>query len=176
MCLMATSRFLTVSEIGDMVEGYEPGRGDDAHEAFRRMFERDKQYLRDLGIPLETGQDGYGDEVGYRIRRDDYALPEIRLSPDEAAALALAARLWSTASLAAPAASALRKLAAGGAATSPVLGMRADGGGGAASPAPAELLGLAELEPRVDATEAAFEPCLAAVQARQAIRFPYRKP
>jgi proteasome accessory factor C len=175
MCLMATSRFLTVSEIGDMVEGYEPGHDDDGHEAFRRMFERDKQYLRDLGIPLETGQDGFGDEVGYRIRRDDYALPEIRLSPDEAAALALAARLWSTASLAAPAASALRKLAAGGAATGPQLGGRG-GGDLAAGPGPAELFGLDGLEPRVDATEAAFEPCLSAVQERRAIRFPYRKP
>ncbi|WP_368411112.1 helix-turn-helix transcriptional regulator [Pseudofrankia inefficax] len=173
---MATSRFLTVSEIGDMVEGYEPGHDDDAHEAFRRMFERDKQYLRDLGIPLETGQDGYGDEVGYRIRRDDYALPEIRLSPDEAAALALAARLWSTASLAAPAASALRKLSAGGAATSPGLGTRATGDGTAPGPGPAELFGLDGLEPRVDAAEPAFEPCLAALQERRAIRFPYRKP
>jgi len=199
MCLMATSRFLTVSEIGDMVEGYEPGNGGDEHEAFRRMFERDKQYLRDLGIPLETGADSYNDEVGYRIRRDDYALPEIRLSPDEAAALALAAQLWSTASLAAPAASALRKLAAGGAQTSPGLGLGARAGAGAdrgaaalagraggtgtgtgtgtgGAPGPAELLGLDGLEPRVDTAEAAFEPCLAAVQERRAVRFPYRKP
>ncbi|OHV50364.1 WYL domain-containing protein [Pseudofrankia sp. BMG5.36] len=179
MCLMATSRFLTVSEIGDMVEGYEPGRDGDEHEAFRRMFERDKQYLRDLGIPLETGSDSYGDEVGYRIRRDDYALPEIRLTPDEAAALALATRLWSTASLAAPAASALRKLAAGGAATSPGLGPGPPGEAPArpaGAPGPAELFGLDGLEPRVDAAEAAFEPCLAAVQERRAVRFPYRKP
>jgi len=177
MCLMATSRFLTVSEIGDMVDGYEPGRDGDEHEAFRRMFERDKQYLRDLGIPLETGADSYGDEVGYRIRRDDYALPEIRLTRDEAAALALATRLWSTASLAAPAASALRKLSAGGAATSPALG---PGGtvvaAAGAAPGPAELFGLDGLEPRVDTAEAAFEPCLAAVQERRAVRFPYRKP
>ncbi|WP_307875445.1 helix-turn-helix transcriptional regulator [Frankia nepalensis] len=176
MCLMATSRFLTVSEIGDMVEGYEPGHGGDEHEAFRRMFERDKQYLRDLGIPLETGADSFGDEVGYRIRRDDYALPEILLSPDEAAALALAARLWSTASLAAPAASALRKLAAGGATTSPPPGAPGRAAASAVAPGPAELFGLDGLEPRVDAAEPAFEPCLAAVQARQAVRFPYRKP
>lgn len=178
MCLMATSRFLTVSEIGDMVEGYEPGRDADEQEAFRRMFERDKQYLRDLGIPLETGTDSFGDEVGYRIRRDDYALPEIRLNRDEAAALALASQLWSSASLASSAASALRKLAAagaGGAGHGAAAGRAADGGTDADA-APAELLGLAGLEPRVDATEPAFEPCLAAVQAGQAIKFPYRKP
>jgi predicted DNA-binding transcriptional regulator YafY len=164
MCLMATSRFLTVAEIGEMVEGYEPGESDDEQEAFRRMFERDKQHLRELGIPLETGSESaFSDEVGYRIRRSAYALPEISLDADEAAALALASTLWSNASLAAPAASALRKLVAGGAA--PFDGEL----GGPALP------GLDALEPRVGATEAAFEPTLAAVQQGRAIKFPYRK-
>src|SRR5262249_55974345 len=163
-CLMATSRFLTVSEIGDMVEGYEPGRDGDEHEAFRRMFERDKQYLRDLGIPLETGADSYGDEVGYRIRRNADALPEIRLSPD-AAGRARAGRGGAAARGGAPAAGARRRPAAGGAAPSPALGPGPGGdtpGGAAGTLGPAELFGLDGLEPRVDATEAAFEPCLAA--------------
>ncbi|AEH09621.1 transcriptional regulator-like protein [Candidatus Protofrankia datiscae] len=155
MCLMATSRFLTVSEIGELVEGYTPGDTADEQEAFRRMFERDKQYLRDIGIPLETGSDSYwSDEVGYRIRRGDYALPEISLDPDEAAALGLAAQLWSSRALADASASALRKLAAGGIRTLP---------------------GPDGLEPRVATTEPAFAPCLAAVQAGRAVRFPYRK-
>ncbi len=159
MCLMATSRFITVSQLGELVEGYEPGVTEEEQEAFRRMFERDKAYLREIGIPLETGTDSaFSDEVGYRIRRGDYALPDIALAPDEAAALALAGALWSTTALAGPAASALRKLAAGGAAVG-------DGGLGA----------LDGFEPRVDATDPAFEPCLAAVQAGRAIRFPYRK-
>src|SRR5688572_7789257 len=103
MCLMATSRFLTVSQIGEMVEGYEPGESEDSQEAFRRMFERDKQNLRELGIPVETGTDSaFSDELGYRIRRGDYALAEISLDPDEFAALALAASLWSSETLAAP--------------------------------------------------------------------------
>jgi proteasome accessory factor B/proteasome accessory factor C len=161
MCLMATSRFLTVADIGEMVEGYDPGVDEDGREAFRRMFERDKQYLRDLGIPLETGADStLGDDVGYRIRRSDYALPEISLGADEAAALALAANLWSTSTLAAPAASAVRKLVAGGA---------ADGAGAV----PDDLGGF---EPRVGAAEPAFDAALAAVQKGQAVRFPYRKP
>ncbi len=156
MCLMATSRFLSVAEIGDLVDGYTPGSNADEQEAFRRMFERDKQYLRDLGIPLETGSDSFfSDEVGYRIQRSDYALPEISLDPDEAAALALAAQLWSSTSLAAASASALRKLAAVGTRTRP---------------------GPEGLEPRVGTAEPAFAPCLAAVQAGQAVRFPYRKP
>ncbi|ABD11972.1 transcriptional regulator [Frankia casuarinae] len=159
MCLMATSRFLTVSQIGELVEGYEPGRTEEEQDAFRRMFERDKAYLREIGIPLETGADSaFSNETGYRIRRGDYALPDIALEPDEAAALAVAGSLWSSTALAGPAASALRKLAAGGAAVS---------GGG---------LGVLDgFEPRVDATEPAFEQCLAAVQAGRTIRFPYRK-
>jgi predicted DNA-binding transcriptional regulator YafY len=156
MCLMATSRFLSVAEIGTLVDGYAPGDTAESEAAFRRMFERDKDDLRELGIPLETGSNSpWDDEPGYRIRRSDYALPEISLDPDEAAALGLAARLWSSASLADATASALRKLAAGGADTRPA----PDG-----------------LAPRVDATEPAFEPCLAAVREGRAVRFPYRRP
>ncbi|OHV39427.1 WYL domain-containing protein [Parafrankia colletiae] len=172
MCLMATSRFLTVSQIGEMVEGYEPGESEDSQEAFRRMFERDKQYLRELGIPVEVGSDSaFSDEQGYRIPRGDYALGEIALDPDEFAVLALAASLWSTETLAAPAASALRKLAAAGAPVRPV----ALGG-----PDPLVVSSGAEgfdgFEPRVDATEPAFEAALAAVQAGREVCFPYRRP
>ena len=41
-------------------------------EAFDRMFERDKDDLRALGIPLETGpvDKFFEDEQGYRIKRD----------------------------------------------------------------------------------------------------------
>ena len=40
-------------------------------EAFERMFERDKDELREIGIPLETGGNDawFEDEVGYRIDR-----------------------------------------------------------------------------------------------------------
>lgn len=175
MCLMATSRFLTVSQIGEMVEGYDPGESEEAQEAYRRMFERDKQYLRELGIPVETGQDSaFSDELGYRIRRGDYALGEISLDPDEFAALALAASLWSSATLAAPAASALRKLAAAGAPVRP-----AGLGGADLLAGPSSALGpggFEGFEPRVDTAEPAFEAALAAVQAGRVVRFPYRRP
>jgi proteasome accessory factor B len=79
------------------------------------MFERDKEDLRDLGIPLETGSlSAFDDEPGYRIPRNDYALPDITLEPDEAAAFVLAARMWSSAALGASATRALRKLEAAG--------------------------------------------------------------
>ena len=53
-------------------------------------------------------------ELGYRIDKREYALPEISFEPDEVAALSLAARTWTRASLAGPAATALRKLRAAG--------------------------------------------------------------
>ena len=55
-------------------------------DAFEKTFERDKEELRSLGVPIEVGQmDAYfDDEPGYRIRADEFALPEISLESDEA--------------------------------------------------------------------------------------------
>jgi predicted DNA-binding transcriptional regulator YafY len=156
LCLMATSRYLSVREIADLVEGYEPAGTPEAEVAFRRMFERDKEELRELGVPLETGTPrSYDEEVGYRIPRRDYALPDLHLDADEAAALGLAVRLWSSASLATSSAGAMRKLRAAG------IDLQA---------APAGL------EPRVDVTEPAFDPCLAAVREGRVVQFRYRRP
>ena len=54
-------------------------------------FERDKETLRELGIPIrvETA-DGFGSEQAYRIHPDDYYLPELELTEDELAALHVA--------------------------------------------------------------------------------------
>lgn len=156
ICLMATPRLLSVDEIADLVPGYTRDGTPDGETAFRRMFERDKAELRELGIPVETGSaSGWDDDLGYRIPRRDYALPDLHFTPDEAAALGLAARLWSSAALADPSASAIRKLQAAG-----------------IEPLPPPT----GLEPRVEATEAAFEPCLAAVTEGRAITFGYRRP
>src|SRR3954464_3118333 len=162
---MATSRYLSVREIADLVEGYEPGESSESEVAFRRMFERDKEALRELGVPLEAGTPrSYDDEIGYRIPKRDYALPDLHLDADEAAALGLAARLWSSASLAPPSAGAPPPPAGAGA----LRRLRAAG---------IDLQEVpAGLEPRVDVTEPAFEPCLAAVRGGRAVRFAYRRP
>jgi predicted DNA-binding transcriptional regulator YafY len=151
ICLLHTRRHLSVQEIRSAVPGYEQG----SEEAFRRMFERDKEELRDLGIPLETGSDtaAHDDELGYRIARRDYELPPISLDPDEAAALGLAARLWQSAPLAGATGTALLKLRAAGVDAPEATGA---------------------LEPRVGANEPAFEACLAAVTEGRALRFGYR--
>jgi predicted DNA-binding transcriptional regulator YafY len=151
ICLLATRRYLTVQQIRAAVPGYD----QDTEEAFRRMFERDKEELRDLGVPLETGtsSSAHDDEIGYRIARRDYELPEVVLTADEAAALGLAARLWQSAPLAGATGSALLKLRAAG-----------------VEPA----AGPSVLEPRIAATEPAFGACLAAVRDGRAVRFSYR--
>ncbi len=153
ICLLATRRFLSVQQIRRSVPGYDSGN----EEAFRRMFERDKEELRELGIPLETGTDSsvHDDEPGYRIARRDYELPEVVLEPDEAAALGLAARLWQSAPLAGATGSALLKLQAAGIDVQPVRGA---------------------LEPRVTAGEPAFAGALSAVRDARPVRFDYRTP
>ncbi|HET9188393.1 MAG TPA: WYL domain-containing protein, partial [Acidothermaceae bacterium] len=111
ICLLATRRYLSAEQIRRTVAGYE----DLGDEAFKRKFERDKEDLRDLGIPLETGTDStFDDEPGYRIRRDDYSLPEIKFEPAELAVLGVAARTWQHASLGGSASEALLKLRAAG--------------------------------------------------------------
>src|SRR3954452_4240359 len=92
ICLLSTRQFLTAERIRDAVPGYEAADGSRAtDEEFKRMFERDKSELRDLGIPLETGRNSWWEtEDGYRISRREYELPPIEFTADEAAAVGLA--------------------------------------------------------------------------------------
>jgi len=84
ICLLATSRYLTKAQIRRSVPQYADCESDDA---FERMFERDKDELREMGVPLETGSlhPWPDDEFGYRIDRNRYALPEVSFAPDETA-------------------------------------------------------------------------------------------
>jgi predicted DNA-binding transcriptional regulator YafY len=59
-------------------------------EANRRAFERDKEILRGMGVPITMETIGDGGEVGYRVRPEDYCLPDLGLTADEAAALRVA--------------------------------------------------------------------------------------
>ncbi|WP_020108993.1 YafY family protein [Nocardia sp. 348MFTsu5.1] len=112
ICLLSTSQYLSADHIRSSVIGYQDSKST---EAFNRMFERDKNELRDLGIPVETGRtSGFTVVDGYRINRSEYELPDISLDPDEAAAVALAAALWDSPELAASSHSALMKLRAAG--------------------------------------------------------------
>jgi proteasome accessory factor B len=153
LCLLYTRRPLPKSKIRDIVPQYGTAASD---EAFDRMFERDKDELRELGIPLVTEDIGsvWEDEQGYRIDRREYALPDISFEPDELAVLGLASRTWAHASLAGPAAQALRKLEAAG------IERDAD-----------SLVGI---EPRLGTREPAFDAVKNAVVAQQTVEFGYR--
>jgi proteasome accessory factor B len=90
------------------------GYDDEASpEALEKRFDRDKAELRGLGVPIVYEPlDEHGHE-GYRIPREQYFLPEIRLGVEEAAALAVVQRYAQNATadpLARPLASALRKV------------------------------------------------------------------
>lgn len=112
ICLLMTKRFLSREQIRDAVEGYR-GLSD---AAFERTFERDKDDLRAMGVPLETRSNNafFEDEVGYRIVRSDFELPPVDFDPAEITALGLASRVWEQASLAGEAVSAVAKLRAAG--------------------------------------------------------------
>lgn len=154
IALLNSPRFRTAGWIRERVAGY----GDQpTEEAFFRTFERDKSELRDLGIPLQTPDDGTD---GYRIPPGEFALPQLTFTPAETAALGLAARLWETTALAGPGSNAIRKIR-DAAATDP----------DAAQQVQAATL----LQPRVRTGDPAFSPIYAAVRAGRAVQFDYRK-
>ncbi|WP_245840737.1 helix-turn-helix transcriptional regulator [Propionicimonas paludicola] len=152
ICLLLARRFVEKSQIREVVEGYH----DLSDAAFERTFERDKDELRAMGVPVETGSNSalFPDEIGYRIRRKDFELPPIGFTQTETAALGLAATVWESATQAEQAVSALAKLRAGG-----------------VDPDPERLAGLA---PSIGAREPAFAPIWAAVAERVAVRFSYK--
>ena len=78
--------------------------------AFERMFERDKDELRSMGIPVETVVDASGEVRGYRIPQEDYALQDLDLNLAERAAVVVGSQVWGQALIAPLAGSALRKL------------------------------------------------------------------
>jgi proteasome accessory factor B len=85
--LLDTRRPLTLEELAERVEPKYP----EDKAARRRQFERDKETLRELGVPITVeSPDGFGAEQAYRIRPDDYYLPELALTDAELAALHVA--------------------------------------------------------------------------------------
>lgn len=153
IALVNTAGRLTKEQVRSTVAGYSDAPSGDA---FERMFERDKDALRELGIPIITvAGSGHSDDIGYRVDQEAYALPPVELTAGELGVLSLAAGFWQDKSLRTDAERALTKLRAVGSA-----------------PVSTDL--VAGLAPRVRAAGAAFGPLLDAVQARRPVRFTYR--
>ena len=152
ICLLVSGRFVPKSRIREVVEGYH----DLSDAAFERTFERDKDELRALGVPIEVGSFDplFDDEPGYRILPSEFELPPIDLDPEEAAVVGVAARVWQHASMAESTHSALAKLRAAG--------------------IEPDTSQLADLQPSVQASEPAFEALWNAVITRTRVSFTYR--
>src|SRR5262245_31438986 len=87
--LLSSHAAVPFSRIKGRVSGYD----DDASpEALEKRFDRDKAELRALGVPIVYDPLDDRGEEGYRIPREQYFLPEVRLSVTEAAALAVVQR------------------------------------------------------------------------------------
>lgn len=153
IALVNTSAAMTKQQVRSSVHGYD---GAPSTEAFERMFERDKDTLRALGVPIVTVEgSGHSEDVGYRIDNEAYALPPVDLTPAELGVVALAAQLWSDKTLRTDMSRAMTKLAAAGA---------ADAAGDA----------VAGLAPRLRAAGDAYGPLLEAVSERRVVTFRYR--
>ncbi len=149
--LLVQRRFVAKDRIREILY---PGSGTDA---FEKMFERDKDELRSLGVPIEVGQmDAYfDDEPGYRIRPDAFALPDISLEADEASVLGVAVKVWEHARLAEATSDAVRKLTAAG--------------------VPVDESRLDLVQPRLIADEPAFDVFWEATLERTPVAFDYRR-
>ena len=158
IALLSTRNYIPAERIRRVVAGYADSPSD---EAFSRMFERDKNELRDLGIPLETGRVSRLDSTeGYRINREAYALPDIELTADEAAAVAVAVQLWQSPELITATQGALLKLRAAG--------VDVDAADSSVSITSGAAL------PGIRGSESILGILLSAIDSGQVVRFPHR--
>jgi len=150
IALLATKRYITKSEIFRTVDGYEGT--DDSKE---RMFERDKDDLRNLGIEIEVGTFDplFEDESGYRIKPENYQFQLGEVNAQEITLLSLAAEAWRGASMGPSALSALNKLHA--------IGIESD----------TEL--LLDLAPAIIAQDANLTIAISAITSKTVLSFVY---
>lgn len=161
VALMATEQGLTKDTILSSVSGYREQTGaGSSKDALEKMFERDKENLRGLGVPIETIGD-YADpddlrEARYRVPSAEYELPaDIEFTPAELAVLTLAGGVWSERSMSSGARAGLRKIRS--------LGIDVD----------EPILGFA---PRITLREPSFAPLQRAIEQTRVVEFDYLKP
>jgi proteasome accessory factor B len=167
LALIASRHGLTKDQILSTVYGYAPGyvsgssrAAVQANASLDRMFERDKDAVREMGVIIEmlTQLDDIEDNKiqRYRISEEAYELPaDLRFSPREMALLELAASAWREGSLSAESRHALTKLIS--------LGVSAD----------SQLLGVA---PRIRTDDRAFDALQEIQNASGIAVFSYIKP
>lgn len=161
LALLATETGLTKADILSSVQGYRQRyRAGGGNASLERQFERDKEDIRDLGVPLESielpADQGAVQYTRYRIPKGEYDLPaDVTFTPQEIALLDLAALAWREGSLSGESRRALLKLRS--------LGIESE----------EPLIGFA---PRLRARDAAFDPLREAIERRRVVTFGYLKP
>jgi len=105
--LLSSKRFLTKNEIFRSIAGY-----SGSPETMERMFERDKDELRSMGIEIEVGQLDplFEDELGYLIKGSDFQIQPNDFTKDELLLMTLAANVWKESAFADISKKALMKL------------------------------------------------------------------
>jgi len=161
LALVATESGLTKADILANVQGYRQRYTlSGSNESLERQFERDKDDIRELGIPLETiappDDSGSNHLLRYRIPKGLYDLPaDVTFTPGEVSLLKLAGTVWREGSLSKESRRALMKLDS--------LGIE-----------PSEpVLGYA---PLLRTKDQSFDPLSKALDRLQVVAFLYLKP
>lgn len=157
-CLMASPRVgLSKQDLYRAVAGYQGAESESARD---RMFERDKETLREAGVRLEVLEnDGFDDteQSRYRIARASFEWPkDLQLSPVKLQLLTLAAKAWNSQLMESAAQSGLTKLKS--------LGLVA------------KEMDLTPINPRLLTRDSSFAPLAAAIANRNLVAFRYQKP
>ena len=106
--LLSSKRYLTKNEIFRNIAGY-----SGSPETMERMFERDKDELRSLGIEIEVGQIDplFEDEQGYLIRSTSIQIQPDEFSKEDLLLMTMAGNLWKESALSGISQNALIKVA-----------------------------------------------------------------
>jgi proteasome accessory factor B len=175
LALVDTSVGFTKHELFARVAGYQ---GQPVGDALERMFERDKDALREHGIVIDVVQppgDDSNQEARYRVLDGVLGSPaELRFDAEERDLLDLALRVWHEGGLTEESQRAALKLRAdpefrGGLPLERTPGRTSDPGG--AGPATAAIL-----QPRQRPRESAFQSLKRAADRRREVVFDYLKP
>ncbi len=148
---------LSKQDIFRAVPGYQDAKSQDALD---RLFERDKNSLKEAGIQLEVINNfGFdeGDHARYRIAKESFSWPkDLKLDSAKMQLLELAAKAWNNQLLEGSAQSGLTKLKS--------LGLVASN------------TDLTPFTPRLLIRHAAFAPLAKAIEERTQVAFRYQKP
>lgn len=107
LALLATKRYLSKADIFKKIPGYEGSA-----ETKERMFERDKDELRSLGIQIEVSSSDplFEDDLGYLIDSNSLQFGTDEFNKEELLLLTMAGNLWHETALQMDSKSALLKI------------------------------------------------------------------